>query len=176
MRQFSDLPQDGGSRQFQRCPLSHQEMALSPHYAQASVRAPRPSRPTSPSPVSSAQVSPSQQRGSTMPPDPPTNGDPPAPLASHPPHRSMVHRSMGRDCTQARSYNHSCGSLAPTHTSFGVSTPTYSPHHYINMEGGEFSDGSNSYAVGRGDSFQSPDGHRRMGCPRECGRRLRVRT
>ena len=130
MRQFSDLPQDDGSRRFQRCPPSLHEMALTPHLAQASARAPRPSRPTPPSTVSSAQVSPYQQRGSTMPPDPP------APLASHPPHRSMVHRSMGGDCTRARSYDHSCGSLAPTPTSFGASTPTYSPHHHVNMGGG----------------------------------------
>ena len=136
MRQFSDLPQDDGSRRFQRCPPSLHEMALTPHLAQASARAPRPSRPTPPSPVSSAQVSPSQQRGSTMPPDPPAKGDPPAPLASHPPHRSMVHRTMGGDRTRARSYDHSCGSLAPTPTSFGASTPTYSPHHHVNMGGG----------------------------------------
>ena len=89
-----------------------------------------------PSTVSSAQVSPYQQRGSTMPPDPPAKGDSPAPLASHPPHRSMVHRSMGGDCTQARSYDHSCGSLAPTSMSFGASMPTYSPYHHINMGGG----------------------------------------
>jgi hypothetical protein len=90
MRQFSDLPWDDGSSLFQRCPPSHHEMALTPHLAQASARAPRPSLPTPPSTVSSAQVSPYQQRGSTMPPDPP-----PAPLASYPPHCSMVHRSMG---------------------------------------------------------------------------------
>ena len=132
MRQFSDLPRDDGSRRFQRCPPSHHEMALTPHLAQASAQAPRPSRPTPPSTVSSAQVSPYEQRGSTMPPDPP-----PAPLASYPPHCSMVHRSMGGDCTRARSYDHSsCGSLAPTSTSFGASTPTYSPHHHINMGGG----------------------------------------
>ena len=170
MRQFSDLPQDDGSRRFQRCPPSLHEMALTPHLAQASARAPRPSRPTPPSTVSSAQVSPYQQRGSTMPPDPP------APLASHPPHRSMVHRSMGGECTRARSSDHSCGSLAPTPTSFGASTPTYSPHHHVNMGGGEFPDGSDSYAVGRGDSIQSPDGHRRMGCSRMSGGRLRGRT
>ena len=71
-----------------------------------------------------------------MPPDPPAEGNSPAPLASHPPHRSMVHRSMGGDCTRAGSYAHSCGSLAPTPTSFGASTPTYSPHHHITMGGG----------------------------------------
>jgi len=42
--------------------------------------------------------------------------------------------------------------------------------------GGEFPDGSDSYAVGRGDSIQSPDGHRRMGCSRMSGGRLRGRT
>ena len=108
MRQFYDLPPDDGSRRFHRCPPSHHEMALTPHLAQASAQAPRPSRPTPPSTVSSAQVSPYEQRGSTMPLDPPAKGDPPAP----------------------------CGSLAPTPMSFGASTPTYSPHHHINMGGG----------------------------------------
>ena len=140
MRQLSDLPWDDGSRRFQRCPPSHHEMALTPHLAQASARAPRPSLPTPPSTVSSAQVSPYQQRGSTMPPDPPAEGNSPAPLASHPPHRSMVHRSMGGDCTRAGSYAHSCGSLAPTPTSFGASTPSYSPRRAVSSAsmGGEY--------------------------------------
>jgi hypothetical protein len=136
MRQFSDLPPNYGSRRFQQCPPSHHEMALTPHLAQASAWVPQPSQLTPPSTVSSAQDSPYQQRGSTMPPDPPAKGDPPAPLALNPPHRSMVHRSMGGDCTQARSYDHLYGSLAPTPTSFGASTATYSPHHHINMGGG----------------------------------------
>ena len=34
---------------------------------------------------------------------------------------------------------------------------------------GVLPDGSDFYAVGKGDSIKSPDGHRRMGCSRECG-------
>ena len=34
---------------------------------------------------------------------------------------------------------------------------------------GVLPDGSDYYAVGKGDSIKSPDGHRRMGCSRECG-------
>ena len=67
MRHFSNLPPNYGSRRFERCPPSHHEMALSPHLAQASAQAPRPSRPTPPSTVTLAQVSPHHQRGSTMP-------------------------------------------------------------------------------------------------------------
>ena len=61
------------------------------------------------------------------------------------------------------------------HVIWGVNANIFpSPSHHHG--GGEFPDGSDSYAVGRGDSFQSPDGHRRMGCSCKCGRRLRVRT
>jgi hypothetical protein len=42
----------------------------------------------------------------------------------------------GGDCTRARFYSLSCESLAPSPTSFGASTPTYSPHHHDEMEGG----------------------------------------
>ncbi len=38
--------------------------------------------------------------------------------------------------------------------------------------GGIFPDGSNYYAVGKGDSIQSPNGHCRMGCSRKCLRGL----
>ena len=153
MRQFSDLPRDDGSRRFQRCPPSHHEMALPPHLAQASARAPRPSRPTPSSTVLSAQVSPYQQRGSTMP-----SAVSPTPLAqAAPPCRSD-------------------GWMAPSPISFGASTPSYSPccaMSSASMGGGLFPDGSMLFAVGGGDSIQSPDGHRRMGCSCTCGRCLR---
>ncbi len=38
--------------------------------------------------------------------------------------------------------------------------------------GGIFPDGSNYYAVGKGDSIQSPNGHHQMGCSRKCLRGL----
>ncbi len=66
MRQSYDLPQDDGSCR-SRCHPSHHEMALMPYYAQASARAPRPSPPSTHSPVSLGKVSPHHQQGSTMP-------------------------------------------------------------------------------------------------------------
>ncbi len=62
MRQSYDLPQDDGSR-WSRCPPSHHKMALTLHYAQASARAPRPSPPSTQSPVSPGKVSPTTKRG-----------------------------------------------------------------------------------------------------------------
>jgi hypothetical protein len=67
MRPTYRVPQDDGSRRSHRCPPSHHEMALTPEYAQASARAPRPSQPLTGSPMSSAPVSPYHQQGSTMP-------------------------------------------------------------------------------------------------------------
>ncbi len=48
MRHFYELPQDDGSHPIQKFPPSHPEMALPPHYAQASARAPQPSQPPTP--------------------------------------------------------------------------------------------------------------------------------
>ena len=76
MRQFYNLPRDDGSRRSHRCPPSHHEMALTPHLAQASARALRPSPTTPPSTVPSAQVSPYHQWGSMMPSDPPASYSP----------------------------------------------------------------------------------------------------
>jgi hypothetical protein len=65
---FYEWPPDNGSRRFQRCPPSHQEMALPPDHAQASARAPRPSQLPTTSMLLAAQVSsPYHLRGSTMP-------------------------------------------------------------------------------------------------------------
>jgi hypothetical protein len=66
MREFSNFPWDNGSRRSQ-CPPSHHEMALTPYYAQASARAPRPSPPSTHSPESPGKVSPHHQQGSTTP-------------------------------------------------------------------------------------------------------------
>ena len=155
MRHFSDLPLNYGSRQFKRCPPSHQEMALPPHLAQASARAPRPSQPTPDRTVLLVQVSPYNQWRSTM-----QSAVSPAPLTrAAPPCRSN-------------------GWMALLPISFGASTPSYSPRSSVSSVsmGGKFLDGSTLYAVGGGDSIQSPDGHRRMGCSRMCGRGLRVRA
>ena len=122
MRQSFDLPQDDGSRR-SRCPPSNHEMALMPHYAQASARAPRPSPPSTRSPVSPGKVSPHHLQGSTKP-----WAAPPAPLAradppeyGNPPGRSV-------------------GLMAPSPMSFGASTPSYSPHSSVSFRsmGGEY--------------------------------------
>ncbi len=67
MRPTYGVPQDDGSRRSHRCPPSHHEMALTPKYAQAFARAPRPSQPSTGSPMSLVPVSPYHQQGSTMP-------------------------------------------------------------------------------------------------------------
>ena len=155
MRYFYDLPQDVGSRRIHRCPPSHHKTALLPHLAQASARAPHPSHPTTALMVSSVQVSPHNQQGSMMP-----SVVSPAPLArAAPPCRSN-------------------GWMALLPISFGASTPSYSPRSSVSSVsmGGKFLDGSTLYAVGGGDSIQSPDGHRRMGCSRMCRQGLRVRA
>jgi hypothetical protein len=115
MRHFSDLPPNYGSRRFKRCPPSHHEMALSPHLAQASAQAPRPSRPMPPSTVTSAQVSPHHQRGSTM------------PSAAAPAAHSSLHFvpfvSMGGECPHARPYDRSNGLMVPSPATTGAATP-----------------------------------------------------
>jgi hypothetical protein len=85
MRQSYDLPQDDGSRRSQ-CPPSHHKMALTPHYAQASARAPQPSPPLTQSPVLPGKVSPHHQKGSTM---------PSAAPAASPSHHLVSFASMG---------------------------------------------------------------------------------
>ncbi len=67
MRPTYGVPQDDGSCQSHRCPPSHHEMALTPKYAQASMLAPRPSQPSTGSPMLSAPVSPYHQQESMMP-------------------------------------------------------------------------------------------------------------
>jgi hypothetical protein len=67
MRPTYGVPQDDGSCRSHQCTPSHHKMALMPKYAQASVRAPRPSQPLTGSPMSSAPVSLYHQQGSTMP-------------------------------------------------------------------------------------------------------------
>jgi hypothetical protein len=117
MRHSSKLPQDDGSRQFQRCPPSHHEMVLLPDHAQASARAPRPSPLPTSSPLSAAQVSPYHQRGSTM------------PLAAPAAHFSchlVPLGSMWGECPQARLYDRSYWLMAPSPCSSAVKTPSVS--------------------------------------------------
>ena len=122
MRQSYNQPQDDGSRRSQ-CPPSHHKMALTPHYAQASARAPRPSPPSTHSPVLPGKVSPHHQQGSTTPwaasPAPLARADPPE--YGNPPGRSV-------------------GLMAPSPMSFGASTPSYSPHSSVSFRsmGGEY--------------------------------------
>jgi len=115
MRHFSDLPPNYGSRWFERCPPSHHEMTLSPHLAQASAQVPRPSRPMPPSTVTSAQVSPHHQQGSTM------------PSVAAPAAHSSLHFapfvSMGGERPHARPYDRSNGSMAPSPATTGAAMP-----------------------------------------------------
>jgi len=112
MRHFSNLPPNYGSRRFERCPPSHHEIALSPHLAQASAQVPRPSQPMPPSTVTSAQVSPHHQRGSTM------------PSAAAPTAHSSLHFapfvSTGGERPHARPYDRSNGSMAPSPATTGA--------------------------------------------------------
>jgi hypothetical protein len=97
--------------------------ALTPHYAQASTRAPQPSPPLTHSLVLPGNVSPHHQQGSTTPwaappaplaqADPPEYGDPPG---------------------------HSVGLMAPSPMPFGTSMPSYSPHSFVSLRsmGGEY--------------------------------------
>ncbi len=119
MRQSYDLPQDDGSRQSQ-CPPSHHEMALTPHYAQASARAPRPSPPLTQSPVSPGKVSPHHQKGSTM---------PSAAPAASPSHHLVSFASMGGGTPNTRPHDHSYGSMAPSSATTEVAKPSPSSAH-----------------------------------------------
>jgi hypothetical protein len=75
-------------------------MALTPEYAQASARAPRPSQPPTGSPMSSAPVSPYHQQGSTMPSAAPAayysrHLVPFASMGGGSPHTLILHRQLG---------------------------------------------------------------------------------
>ncbi len=119
MRQSYDLPQDDGSRRSQ-CPPSHHEMALTPYYAQASARAPRPSPPSTHSPVLPGKVSPHHQQGSTMPST--------APAAS-PSHHLMSFASMGGGSPNTRPHDCSYGLMAPSPANTKAAKPLPSSAH-----------------------------------------------
>ena len=114
MREFSNFPRDNGSRR-SRCPPSHHEMALTPYYAQASARAPRPSPPSTHSPVLPGKVSPHHQQGSTTPSA--------APAAS--PSRHLVSfASMGGGSPHTRPHDRSYGSMAPSPATTAATKPS----------------------------------------------------
>ena len=116
MRQSYELPPDDGSRR-SRCPPSLQEMASTPHYAQASARAPRPSPPSTHPSVSPVTVSPYHQPGSTTPRDAPQA---PRPARADPP---KYGEPPGR----------AIGFMAPSPMSSRASTPSYSPHSSVSF-------------------------------------------
>jgi hypothetical protein len=119
MRQSYDLPQDDGSRRSQ-CPPSHHKMALTPHYAQASARAPRPSPPSTQSPVLPGKVSPHHQKGSTM---------PSAAPAASPSHHLVSFASMGGGSPHTRLHDCLYGSMAPSPANTEAAKPSPSSAH-----------------------------------------------
>jgi hypothetical protein len=119
MRQSYDLPQDDGLRR-SRCPPSHHKMALTPYYAQASARAPRPSPPSTHSLVLPRKVSPHHQQGSTM---------PSAAPAASPSHHLVSFASMGGGSHHTRPHDRSYGSMAPSPATTEAAKPSLSSAH-----------------------------------------------
>jgi hypothetical protein len=120
MRPTYGVPQDDGSRRSHQCPPSHHEMALTPEFAQASARAPRPSQPSTGSSMLLAPVSPYHQQGSTMPLA--------APAACSSRHL-MLFASMGGGSPHTRLHNRSYGSMAPLPANTEVTLPSPSLAH-----------------------------------------------
>jgi hypothetical protein len=138
MRPTYGVPQDNGSRRSHRCPPSHHEMALTPKYAQAFARAPRPSQPSTGSPMLSAPVSLYHQQESTMPLV--------APAAYSSCHLKPF-ASMGGGIPHTRPHDRSYGSMAPLPATTEAATPLLSsarpflptrssPTHPLPMMGG----------------------------------------
>jgi hypothetical protein len=120
MRQSYDLPQEDGSRRSHQCPPSHHEMALTPHYAQASARVPRPSQLSTGSPMSLAPVSPYHQQGSTLPSVAP---------AAYSSRHLVPFASMGGGSPHTRPHDRSYGSMAPSPATTEAATPSPSSAH-----------------------------------------------
>jgi hypothetical protein len=120
MRPTYGVPQDDGSRRSHRCPPSHHEMALTPEYAQASAWAPRPSQPSTGSPILSAPVSPYHQQGSTMPSVAP---------AAYSSRHLVPFASMGGGSPHTRPHDRSYGSMAPLPATTEAATPSPSSAH-----------------------------------------------
>jgi hypothetical protein len=120
MRPTYGVPQDDSSRQSHRCPPSHHEMALTPNYAQASAWAPRPSQPSTGSPLLSAPVSPYHQQGSTKPSVTP---------AASPSCHLVSFASMGGGSPHTWPHNRSYGSMAPLPATTEAAKPSPSLAH-----------------------------------------------
>ncbi len=120
MRPTYGVPQDNGSRLSHRCPPSHHEMALTPEYTQASARAPRPSQPSTGSPMSSAPVSPYHQQGSTM---------PSAAPAAYSSRHLVPFASMGGGSPHTRLHDRSYGSMASSPATTEATPPSPSLAH-----------------------------------------------
>jgi hypothetical protein len=138
MRPTYSVPQDDGSRRSHQCPPSHHKMALTPEYAQAFARVPRPSQPSTGSPMLSAPVSPYHQQGSTMP-----SAAPAAYSSCH----LEPFASMGEGSPHTRPHDCSYGSMAPSPATTEAATPLLSsarpflptqssPTHPLPMMGG----------------------------------------
>jgi hypothetical protein len=220
MREFSNFPWDDGSCRILRCPPSHQEMALMPHYAHASARAPQPSHLPTPSTVLTGDKSPLTTKGGARCSQRPQRHIPLAtscPLQAwggNVPKRGRTTAWVGGWHPRPTPLGHQChlvplatscplrtwggmyvsrierslvwvnGTLARYHRGgngitklgqyfFASSVSSLSIHH---KGRGVLPDGSDCYAISKGDSIQSPDGHCQMGCSRKCGRCLRVPT
>jgi hypothetical protein len=113
------LPQDDGSHR-SRCPPSHHKMALRPYFAQASAQAPRPSPPSTHSPVLPGKVSPHHQQGSTM---------PSAAPAASPSCHLVSSASMGGGSPHTRPHDRSYGLMAPSPATTEAAKPSPSSAH-----------------------------------------------
>ncbi len=120
MRPTYGVPQDDGSRRSHQCPPSHHEMVLTPKYAQASAQAPRPSQPSTGSPMSSAPVSPYHLQGSTM---------PSAAPAAYSSRHLVPFASMGGGSPHTRPHDRSYGSMAPLPATTEATPPLPSLAH-----------------------------------------------
>jgi hypothetical protein len=89
-------------------------MVLTPEYAQASARVPRPSQPSTGSPMLLAPVSPYHQQGSTMP-----SAAPAAYSSCH----LEPFASMGGGSPHTRLHDRSYGSMAPSPAITEAATP-----------------------------------------------------
>jgi hypothetical protein len=120
MRPTYGVPQDDGSRWSHRCPPSHHEMVLTPESAQVSTRAPRPSQPSTGSPMSSAPVSPYHQQGSTMPSVAP---------AAYSSRHLVPFASIGGGSPHTRPHDCLYGLMAPSPATTEVTLPSPSLAH-----------------------------------------------
>jgi hypothetical protein len=145
MRQSYDLPHDDGSRRSHRCPsLPPQDgvdaqICTGIHTGASTVSAvDRHTHVVG----TSLPVQPTGEHDATGGPSD-TFLSPPCALCEH-----------GGVSPRARPHDRSQGLMAPSPMSFGVSTPSHSPHHFVpfvSMGGGMYSVGWSFTAANRGD-------------------------